>query len=362
MTKTFLTRFTGLLACAAALVTPAYAAPANTLETSFDSLFKSRAVEVATPGKTTSAAPASKAPNGRTGVPLIAFVQPKTVYSTPFEASIAQLAESSHGRIGVAALDLKTGRSLAVLGNQPFPMASTSKVAIVATYLAGVDAGRLRLDQKFPLMVPVPSRRFEGEAPVRPGAMMPAIDLIEAAITRSDNHATDALLAAVGGPAVVTRWVQQTAGIAEFRLDRTIATLVRDDGAVNPATTIDKRDSVTPSAMVRLLAGIYGGKWLSSDSRLVLMGAMSRTVTGRHRIRAMLPEGTMVAHKTGTLNNTASDIGFITSPEGHQVALAIYVTGQGDKASRDARIATLARAIYDGYMSDDMSQRRSALR
>ncbi len=277
-----------------------------------------------------------------------AVVQP--TYSTSFEAQLAALADASQGRIGVAALDLRSGKQIAVLGDQPFPMASTSKIAIVATFLAGVDAGRWRLTDSYPLMLPLPSKKFAGEiAPVRAGTMMSALELIERAITRSDNHATDALLAAVGGPAVVTRWVQQTAGINEFRLDRDIATLVRDDGAVNPAFTIDRRDSVTPNAMLRLLAGVHEGRWLSRASNGVLLGAMARCVTGRNRIRAGMPEGVQVAHKTGTLSNTASDVGFITTPDGRNLAVAIYVTGQGGKVSRDARIATLARAIYDGY-------------
>ncbi|MEY4159450.1 MAG: class beta-lactamase [Pseudomonadota bacterium] len=346
-----------------ALIAPVQAAAPAHLETEFDAVFaaKKGAPAISTPAAP-KPAPAKRA-SSATVVPLFAQSQPASRAASPFEAAIAALAEGSQGRIGLAALDLDTGRSIAVLGNQPFPMASTSKVAIVATYLAGVDAGRFTLDQQFPLMLPVPSKRFAGDAaPVRPGAMMSATALIEAAITRSDNQATDALLAAVGGPAVVTRWVQKTAGIPEFRLDRTIATLVRDDGAVNPATMIDKRDSITPTAMVRLLSGLNNGQWLSPQSRAVLLGAMGRTVTGRHRMRALLPEGVQVAHKTGTLYNTASDIGFMTGPDGHRLAVAIYVTGQGDKGSREARIATLARAIYDGYQSEEPSQRRTALR
>lgn len=275
---------------------------------------------------------------------------PRTPTVDSLEMQLASLAEASQGRIGVAALDLATGRQVAVLGDQPFPMASTSKIAIVATYLAGVDQGRYSLGNQYPLMMPVPSKKFSTTvAPVRAGAMLSAQQLIELAITRSDNHATDALLAAVGGPAAVTRWVHANTGITEFRLDRDIATLVRDDGAVNPAITIDRRDSITPSAMVRLLSGLHEGKWLTPSSRSVLLGAMSRTVTGRHRIRAGLPEGISVAHKTGTLSNTASDVGFIESPDGRKLAVAIYVTGQGTKQSRDSRIALLARAIYDGY-------------
>ena len=64
--------------------------------------------------------------------------------------------------------------------------------------------------------------------------MVSAQRLIELAITRSDNNATDALLAAIGGPSAVNRWLAR-AGLSGMRMDRTIATLVRDDGAVNPA-------------------------------------------------------------------------------------------------------------------------------
>lgn len=281
--------------------------------------------------------------------------------SDALEVQLAALAEASKGRIGVAALDLDSGRMVSVLGEQAFPMASTSKIAIVATFLAGVEQGRFRLTDQYPLILPLPSRKFDGAvAPVRTGAMLSAQQLIELAITRSDNQATDALLAVVGGPAAVTRWVRTNTGITEFRLDRDIATLVRDDGAVNPAITVDKRDSITPSAMVRLLAGLYRGQWLTRSSRNVLLGAMSRCVTGRNRMKALLPEGTAIAHKTGTLANTASDVGFIETPDGRNLAVAIYVTGQGGKQGRESRIALLARAIYDGYNAD--SPRRTALR
>ncbi|WP_328806812.1 serine hydrolase [Novosphingobium aerophilum] len=277
------------------------------------------------------------------------------------EVQLAALADASQGRIGVAALDLATGRTVAVRGDQPFPMASTSKIAIVAMFLAGVDQGKWSLSDRYPLMVPLPSAKFSTSvAPVRRGTELTALELIELAITRSHNEATDALLAVVGGPAAVTRWVRATTGIEEFRLDRDIATLVRDDGAVNPALTIDRRDSITPAAMVRLLAGLHQGNWLSRSSRDVLLGAMSRCVTGKHRMRAMLPEGTAIAHKTGTLFNTASDVGFIETPDGRKLAVAIYVTGQGGKPGRESRIALLARTIYDGYSTE--SPLRAALR
>lgn len=259
------------------------------------------------------------------------------------------MASPALGRIGVAAMDLRSGRLITVLGDQAFPLASTSKIAISATFLQGVDEGRFRLTDKFPLMIAVPSRKLSSSvAPVRAGTMLSALSLIELSITRSDNSATDALLAAIGGPQAVNRWLAG-AGVQGFHIDRDIATLVRDDGLVDPARAIDPRDSTTPAAMVRLLAGLERGEWLSDVSRGVLLGAMSRCETGKTRMRGQLPADAQVAHKTGTLSNTASDVGIIRAPDGRELAVAIYVTGQGSKPARAARIAAITRALYDGY-------------
>ena len=344
--KHFAPRIIGALATVGALFLPLPAA-ADDLQTAFDRVFG-------------AGAPAAHAMAPRSSV--ASLPTPGMMFSTPFEAEIASLASPVQGRIGVAAVDLSSGRAVTVLGDQPFPLASTGKIAVVAAFLQGVDEGRYRLDAAYPLMYAVRSPRFSGgPAPVRPGALVPALDLIERAITRSDNHATDALLAAIGGPQAVDRWLDQ-AGVTGMRLDRDIATLVRDDGAINPATTIDVRDSTTPQAMVRLLSGLYGGRWLSAASREVLLGAMSRCVTGVHRLRAAIPEDALVGHKTGTLNNTSSDVGIIRTPDGHTVALAIYVTGQGSKPRRESRIAAIARALYSGYRTEDMASSHTVSR
>lgn len=270
-------------------------------------------------------------------------------YETSFERRIAELADGDKGRIGVAAVDLATGDQLYVLGDQLFPMASTSKIAVAATYLEMVEQGRYSLTSEFPLLIPIRSAKYSSRAaPVRKGNYMQAIDLIEIMITRSSNPATDALLAAVGGPERVNDWVRRQ-GIENFSIDRDIATLVRDDGEYDPAAWIDPRDSATPKAMAQLLQGLYQGKFLSTESRRVLLGAMSRTRTGKRRIVANMPSGARVSHKTGSLNNTSSDIGIIESPDGRAIAVAIYVTGQGSRLARERRIAAIARALYDGF-------------
>ena len=325
----FLGRAAATLALAMATIVPVQARD-GTLEAQFDSAFGTQVRD-----------PRDFAPT----------------YNTPLQQQLAQLAAGTNGRIGVAALDLTTGEEVAILGDQRFPMASTSKIAIAATFMAGVDQGRWTLDSEFPLRVPVPSKPFSSTvAPTRAGTYLRASQLLDLMLTRSSNTAADALLAAVGGPPAVDAFVHNTAGIMEFNLVRNIATLVRDDGAINPAYQIDVRDSATPRAMVQLVSGIYQGKWLTPASRTTIVGIMERCRTGAHRLKALLPADATVAHKTGTLNNTASDVGIITTPDGHQIAMAIYVTGNGGHAGRDAKIASLSRAIYDGYLQSSPSR------
>ncbi|MBH5321631.1 serine hydrolase [Erythrobacter sp. JGD-13] len=270
-------------------------------------------------------------------------------FDNQLEYRIAQLADGSEGRIGVAAVDLSTGQSVSILGDQRFPMASTSKIAIAAAYLEGVDQGRWSLTSEWPLLWPVRSRPFSSAAaPVRQGEYMSAMELIDLMITRSSNPATDALLAALGGTDAVNDWARR-AGLNGFSLNRDIATLVRDDGEFDPETYIDMRDSATPETMVQLLAGIYQGRWLTPSSRNVIIDAMERCRTGTRRIPALMPDNVTVAHKTGSLNNTSSDIGILTAPDGRSIAVAIYVTGNTTRRNREARIASIARGLYDGF-------------
>ena len=80
-----------------------------------------------------------------------------------------------------------SGEEVGVMADQWFPLASTSKVAIAATYLAGVDEGKWTLSSEWRL-------------PGRGGATMPARRHLELMISKSCNDCTDALLNAVGGP------------------------------------------------------------------------------------------------------------------------------------------------------------------
>lgn len=279
------------------------------------------------------------------------------------QQQVAAIVAEGKGRIGVAAMDLDGGGQIFINADQPFPMASTAKIAVAAAYLQGVEQGRFRLDQQFPAMVPVyePAGRRSAVAPLKAGNVMTAQSLMELMITRSDNQATDGLITAVGGIGAVNRWLA-TAGITGQQLDHTMATLVRDDGRIDPAKVIDVRTSSTPRSMLALLAAIDKGKVLSDASRAVLLGTMSRTTTGSRRIRAGLPAGTLVAHKTGTLAGVTNDVGIIRMPDGRHLALVVFVTGPEGHGPHNVLISRIAQTVYNGYLNSNGSKAGTLVR
>jgi beta-lactamase class A len=100
--------------------------------------------------------------------------------------------------------------------------------------------------------------------------------------------------------------------------------------------------------MVELLRRIYKSELITSRSRNYLLGLMARCKTGKNRMRALLPAGTPVEHKTGTLTGLTDDVGFISMPDGRRIAVAVFTRGGTD---RPRTIAEAARAIYYGFAS-----------
>ena len=255
---------------------------------------------------------------------LLALVaQPAAAASSPnllsLEQQLSSMVSTKSADVGIAALDLNSGETVSIKGNTPFPMASTVKVAVAALYLAQVDNGRRSLDDT-----------INGQS---------ARSLMRRMLVHSANRATDILLADLGGPAAVHDWLQAN-NLKGLRVDRTISELLH-----SKRDLWDHRDSSTPVAMVELLKRIYKAELIKPESRNYLLDLMAQCQTGKNRMKALLP-GVPVEHKTGTLDGLTDDVGFITMPDGHRVAVAIFARGGTD---RPRTIAETTRVIYDGF-------------
>lgn len=308
--------------------------------------------------------------------------KPADVATQRLEQELARIASLAKGKVGICALHLETGKQVSLNLQERFPMASTVKVAIAVQLFTLIEKGDLSLMTMVDLQ---PSDLHPGSGTLdvlfaKPGVQLSVQNLLELMMVISDNSATDILLRLVGGTQAVQERLK-TLGISGMSVDRTIIQLLADlDGITLPpadqwtlgfyakldsATTpdmkraaairlkTDPRDTSTPEAMVALLAQIYRGTALKPESRALLLGVMERCRGGAARLKGYLPPNTVIAHKTGSLDGSATDdVGIITLPgdAGH-VAIAVFV---GDSpmplAEREQTIAHAARSIYDYFL------------
>ena len=274
-------------------------------------------------------------------------------------AEFARFATLTDGTVGIAVRDLGTGETLAYNGDTLFPMASTYKVAVAAKILSLLDAGSLSLEEQLP----------------RLGRPVPVRTLLEMSLTLSDNDATDALVARAGGPQAVNDWVH-AAGIKGLRVDSNTRDLLArakvpgtgfgDEAAMesglssaqrdardmpNIGFAADPRDTATPRAMDDLLGAIRQGRVLRPQTSALMLSIMERCKTGKARLRAMLPPGTRIAHKTGTLNGLGNDTGIVTLPDGRMFVISVFVMkDHRGHEMRDRIMAEAARAAYDYFL------------
>ncbi|WP_439471607.1 class A beta-lactamase [Brevundimonas sp.] len=255
-----------------------------------------------------------------------AAVKPSAWASDPavIEAlDLSALETANGGRIGFAALDTAAGRTLASRGVERFVYCSTFKMYLAAATLLRVQAGQERLDRA----VPITRADMLNHAPTTEpavGSTLTIEQLMQGTVELSDNPAANILIREMGGLDAL-RAFYRGIGDDSTRVDRLEPEMNRLDG---------DKDTITPLQSVanirRLL--VDADTPLSPASKALLTRWMIDTPTGPNRIKAGVPAGWTVAHKTGTGGyGPTNDIGVLTPPSGEPVVIAVYY--HADRAS-----------------------------
>ena len=298
------------------------------------------------------------------------------------EREIERLAKNSGGTVGVTAVHLESGRRVSLNRQERFPMASTFKVPIAVQLLTRVDQGEIKLDQMVELNAGDihPGSGTLADLFNKPGVALSVRNLLELMLLISDNSATDVVLRLAGGPQAVTARMKAL-GIEGISVDRSTLQLIADwvgvtklppekewtqavlmtaFEAVKPEEqreaakrfNADPRDTSTPDGMAALLERIYRKQLLKPQTAELLLDIMRRCQTGTARLKGILPEGTEVAHKTGTIGGTTNDVGIITLPDGAgHVSIAVFVkASEKDVPARERVIAEIARSVHDFFL------------
>lgn len=297
----------------------------------------------------------------RREAPLVNRADPGVNRPPPgLDATLHQLWRDFPGRTGIAVQRIDGTWSLARRGDEYFPQQSVSKTWVALTLLSAVDAGRLRLSDRVTIgpqdltlfNQPIATRVLrEGSVTTTLG------ELLELSITGSDNTANDSILRTVGGPDAVRRFIASSqlgrirfgpgerllqSGIAglEWQQRYSVGRAFQTARAAVPIETrraamdrylADPVDGASPLAITEALARLARGQLLSEGSTRLMLSTLARVTSGPQRLRAGVPAGWSVAHKTGTgqeLNGMATgynDIGIITAPDGTRYAVAVML-------------------------------------
>jgi beta-lactamase class A len=311
--------------------------------------------------------------------------QPLTASRTPrldTKRLIAEVdalaARAAPGVLGFGLMNLESGEFWDRLGDRHFPMMSVFKLPLGCAALAEVEAGRLSFAETITIEGEDLSPPLSPIADAWPARTAYTVgELFIAALSESDNTAADVLMKRIGGPGVVSGWLQAK-NIEEVRVDRYERQLGSDAlgmasfrpawkgyAAFNAAMATvppakrhaaalaymaDPRDSATPRGMLGMLRKLDQGELISPASTRRLLQTLQQTPRGIDRIKAGLPKGAVFAHKPGTsnidqgLSAAFNDVGIFTLPDRRSYAIAAFLTGStASETDRAALFADLGR-------------------
>jgi len=323
---------------------------------------------------------------------IILFVNAKifsqTEANTPedrLKNEIMWFEEITGGSVGVGSIHLESGRSFYYNENIRYPMASTYKIPVAVQLLSLVEKGEIQLSDMIEIKKTDlhPGSGIISSLLDDPGVILSIHNLLEMMILISDNSAADLCMKQAGGSAAVTQKMREI-GIKDIDVNRPTYVLIADYLGVKTFTerkdyideeldheleklseeereiasdafNQDPQDTATPAAMAMLLKKIWDNEILSEENSCLLLDIMERCETGETRIKGMLPEGTVVYHKTGTIGQTTNDVGIVELPwDAGSIVVVIFIKeAEVDNEQSEKIIAEIARSLYDFYLFTD---------
>jgi beta-lactamase class A len=276
------------------------------------------------------------------GTVLVGFYQPTAAAGFdhfPLRKAAADVQSRLSGIVGIAVIDTESGVNFHHRSGERFPLNSTFKAFLCAALLDAGDKGEIDLAQSITVhdsdlvaYSPVTEKRVGGDP-------FTLLELCEATATISDNAAANLVLKKLGGPDSLTRFMRRI-GDKTTRIDRY-------EPELNSAIPGDERDTTTPLAAASSLQKLLLGDELTAASRKQITSWLVGNKVGTSTLRAGLPEGWIVADKTGAGDFGSRSNTAVIWPENRApVVVAVYITQT--KASfedRNRAIADIARAL-----------------
>lgn len=269
-----------------------------------------------------------------------------------FEEQVKNLAKNTKGTVGVTVMKVEEKQHFSWNGDKHFPMQSVFKFPIAMAVLHEIDSGNCSLDK----MIHVAKEdMYKTYSPLRDkypeGNIDVSIrDLLVYMVSLSDNNACDILLEKVVSVSKTETFLRKL-GIKGIQIKASEKEMGKD-------WNVQYTNWAQPVEMGRLLEIVFREKVLSKSSNTFLLKIMTETPTGLKRIKGLLPEGTSLAHKTGTSSTSSegitaavNDVGIVTLPNGKHLIICIFIMNANERAEGiEPTIAAIAKAAFDWGM------------
>ncbi|HCN47861.1 MAG TPA: class A beta-lactamase, subclass A2 [Chryseobacterium sp.] len=284
---------------------------------------------------------------------FISCIQLKSQSIKDLRNKIHEIISTKNATVGVSLKGIEDQDTLSINGNKNTPLMSVFKFHIALAVLNHVDKGKLKLDQKFFIkkeeLLPDTWSPIRDEYPQ--GNMNLTLDqLLRYTVSHSDNNGCDILLNILGGTQTVQKFINQQ-GIKDFTIK------------VNEQqmSSFDKfyLNTTTPLATTAILEKFYNGKVLKKETTKYLYRIMLETSRGLTWMKAGLPEGTELAHRTGissrnddNMRAAMNDVGIVTLPNGKHYILSVYLKNITEEMKDTEKIiADISRVVWEYYVN-----------
>lgn len=292
---------------------------------------------------------------------------------------INKYLESETAHIGIGFKDLKTAEELYINKDDTFPAASVFKILLL------VELYRQKLDNKINL-----NDRYkykEEERSIGSGVLktlaepinLSYIDYATLMMIISDNTATDVIFNKLGKEKIksVEKYLElqntksdltcndlvtSIYGVSKFNsYEETLQNIKGKSFKKNATILVDSdgdNNITTPGDMVKVLSKIYNREILDDSACEDILNIMKACQTNS-RLPRYIPNTVDIAHKTGTLDRVANDVGIIYHDNSDYI-LAVFYNGNlatDEDYYRNVNgtvgedfIANLSKELYD-YIS-----------
>lgn len=264
---------------------------------------------------------------------------------------INQIISSKNLTAGISIKAIEAKDTLSINGNLNAPMMSVFKFHIALAVLDLVDQKKLNLNQK--IFIKKEELLPDTWSPIREdfpnGNMDLTLDeLLRYTVSHSDNNGCDILLRLIGGTETVQEFINSK-GIKDF-------TIKVNEEQMSTWENL-YLNTTTPLATTELLEKFFKGNILKKKTTKYLYQIMVETSRGLTWMKAGLPKGTELAHRTGIsstneagLRVAMNNVGIVKLPNGKHFILSIYLTEITEEIEVTEKIlADITKATYNYF-------------